>query len=100
MTDFFTRPAGLSVSEIADLTGAKPRDGAKLDGIVSGVAALDRARPTDLAFMDSAKYVDSLSRTSAGVCLTTERFAERAPTGTAVLLTAEPFRDFVAVARK
>jgi UDP-3-O-[3-hydroxymyristoyl] glucosamine N-acyltransferase len=38
--------------------------------------------------------------TRAAVCLTTERFAERVPQGITVLLTKEPFRDFVVVARK
>ena len=97
---FFQQPSGLTVREIAALTGAKPRDPARLDGVVSGIAALERARPYDLTFLDGAKHLDRMATTGAGVCLTTESFAKRAPATLTVLLTAEPFRDFVAVARK
>jgi UDP-3-O-[3-hydroxymyristoyl] glucosamine N-acyltransferase len=100
MSQFFPQPAGLTVREIVDLTGAKPRNGVNLDGVVSGVAAIDRARPHDLVFVDSAKYIDRLAATRAGFCLTTERFAEGVPGTMYVLLTPDPFRDFVVVARK
>ncbi|MBX9827682.1 MAG: UDP-3-O-(3-hydroxymyristoyl)glucosamine N-acyltransferase [Xanthobacteraceae bacterium] len=97
---FFKEPEGLTVGEIAALTGAKPREGAKLDRTIRGIATLDRARASDLAFFESAKYLDQLAATRAAVCLTTERFAERVPQAITVLLTKEPFRDFVIVARK
>ena len=100
MSQFFPQPAGLTVREIVDLTGAKPRNGVKLDGVVSGVAAIDRARPHDLVFVDSAKYIELLAATRAGFCLTTERFAEGVPGTMYVLLTPDPFRDFVVVARE
>lgn len=96
---FFKQPAGLTVGEVAALTGARPRDGAKLDHSIRGIATLDRARASDLVFFESAKYLDQLAATRAAVCLTTERFADRMPQGITVLLTKEPFRDFVIVAR-
>jgi UDP-3-O-[3-hydroxymyristoyl] glucosamine N-acyltransferase len=97
---FLPQPTGLTVREIAALTGAVPREGAKLNCLISGVAALDRARPSDLVFLDSAKYLDRLAGTRAGVCITTERFAQSAPAGLSVLRSAEPFRDFVTISRK
>jgi UDP-3-O-[3-hydroxymyristoyl] glucosamine N-acyltransferase len=100
MTQFFPRPQGLTVGEIAALTGAVPRDGARLDDVISGIAALDRARGGDLTFLDRARYLGLLTGTRAGVCITTERFASSAPAALTVLRSAEPFRDFVAVARK
>jgi len=100
MTSFFPQPKSLSVREIADLTGAVPRPGAQLDLVVSGIAAIDRARASDLVYADNAKYLDRLAATRAGVCLTSELFAARAPTALTVLYTANPFRDFVVVARR
>jgi UDP-3-O-[3-hydroxymyristoyl] glucosamine N-acyltransferase len=100
MNRFFSRPTALTVREIVVLTGAVPRGAVRLDGAISGIAALDRARPSDLTFIDSAKHVDGLMATRAGVCLATAQFAERVPAALAVLVTAEPFRDFVTVARK
>ena len=75
---FFKRPAGLTVRAIAVLTGAQARAGARLDHVVTDVASLDRAGPSDLAFLDTPKYADALASTHAGVCLMTERF-EGAP---------------------
>ena len=100
MNSFFPKPVGLTVREIADLTGAIPRDGARLDLLVTNVAALDRARPSDLVFMDNAKYIEPLAVTRAGVCLANERFGGQAPPSLTVLLTNQPFRDFVMVSRK
>lgn len=97
---FFKSPEGLTIAEIAELTGAKPRDGTKLDHVVHDIATLSQARPVDLTFFETVKYVDQLAETRAGACLTIERFAERIPADVAVLLTREPFRDFVAVTRK
>ena len=100
MRTFFPQASALTVREIVELTRAVPRDGARLDGVVTGIAALDRAGASDLVYADSAKYLDRLAATRAGVCLTTDRFAEQAPAALTVLFTAQPFRDFVVVSRK
>jgi UDP-3-O-[3-hydroxymyristoyl] glucosamine N-acyltransferase len=100
MSQFFPQPKGLSVRDIAALTGAVPRAGARLDRVISGIASLDRARASDMVFLDRLRSVDRLKATRAGACLTSERFEAHAPPGTTVLRTAKPFHDFVAVARK
>jgi UDP-3-O-[3-hydroxymyristoyl] glucosamine N-acyltransferase len=100
MHTFFPPQSGLTVREIADLTGAVPRDGARLDFVVTGIAALDQARPSDLVYMDNSRYLAPLAATRAGVCLTTEQFAEQAPAALTVLRTAQPFRAFVVISRK
>jgi UDP-3-O-[3-hydroxymyristoyl] glucosamine N-acyltransferase len=100
MTQFFQQPSGLSVREVAALTGAAPRGGAPLDGVILGIAGIERARRSDLVFVDNAKYLDRLAATRAGFCLTTELFAERAPASLTVLHSKDPFRDFVTVARR
>jgi UDP-3-O-[3-hydroxymyristoyl] glucosamine N-acyltransferase len=97
---FFKRPSGLTVSEIAVLTGAEPRNGAQLDRLITSIAPLERAGPSDLAYLDSPKYVGGLARTRAGACLMPERFESRAPAGLIVMLSREPYRAFVAVARQ
>jgi UDP-3-O-[3-hydroxymyristoyl] glucosamine N-acyltransferase len=94
---FFTRAATLSLSEVAALTGAELQGDAERR--IGNIAALDRAGPADLTFLDNAKYTDQLTATRAGACLTSARFAGRAPAGLAVLRTREPFRAFVTVAR-
>jgi UDP-3-O-[3-hydroxymyristoyl] glucosamine N-acyltransferase len=100
MSRFFQQPQGLTVREIAALTGAVPRQDARLDAVVSGIDTLDRARPADLVFIDSPRYADRLAATRGGVCLVTEALSARAPASLIVLHTKQPFRDFVVVARK
>jgi UDP-3-O-[3-hydroxymyristoyl] glucosamine N-acyltransferase len=96
---FFNRGRGLTVREIAALTGAEPQPSADLDRRITGVAALDRAAPHDLAFLDKPKYAAQLSASGAGVCLTTKRHARGAPAHISVLCVAEPYRAFVEVTR-
>jgi len=97
---FFKHPVGLTVGEIATLTGAKLRTGARLDDLITNVAPLNRAGSSDLAFLDTAKYADVLTSTRAGACLMTERFESQAPSGMNVLRAKEPYRAFVIVARR
>jgi UDP-3-O-[3-hydroxymyristoyl] glucosamine N-acyltransferase len=97
---FFKRPSGLTLREIAELTGASPRPGAPPDRRVSDIAPLDRAGPCDLAFLDSPRYADDLAATNAGICLVAERYADRAPPRVAVLVAPQPYLAFVAAARK
>ena len=96
---FFNRGRGLTVREIAALTGAEPQPGADLDRRITGIAALDRAAPHDLAFLDKPKYAAQLSASGAGACLTTKRHAGGAPAHISVLCVAEPYRAFVEVTR-
>ena len=96
---FFDRGRGLTVREIAALIGAEPRSGAHLDHRITGIASIDRAAPDDLTFLDKPKYAAQLSSSGAGACLTTERYADRAPERMSVLCVAEPFRAFVEIAR-
>lgn len=97
---FFDRGPGLTVREIAAIAGAEPRPGAVLDHRITGIASLDRATPSDLAFFDKPKYAAHLSATDAGACLMTERYASHAPSHVSVLCLREPYRAFVEVTRK
>jgi UDP-3-O-[3-hydroxymyristoyl] glucosamine N-acyltransferase len=97
---FFKQPAGMTVGEIAALTGATPRAGVKLDHVITDVAQLDLAGPDDLTFFDNAKYRDDLRTTKAGACLIADRFAKDAPDNLTILSVKEPYRAFVAAAGK
>jgi UDP-3-O-[3-hydroxymyristoyl] glucosamine N-acyltransferase len=96
---FFKRPQGLTAQEIAALTGAVAR-GDVGERRISGIAPLDRASPSELTFMQNAKYGAAFAATHAGICLTTEKFAAGAPRHVAVLVTPAPYRAFVTVAQK
>jgi UDP-3-O-[3-hydroxymyristoyl] glucosamine N-acyltransferase len=97
--DFFPPNRELTIEEIVSLTGAKPRPDTPLDPRIRDIAPLDRARSTDITFLDDAKYLDALATTRAAACLMAPRFAAQAPEKLAVLVAAQPYRAFVAVAR-
>jgi UDP-3-O-[3-hydroxymyristoyl] glucosamine N-acyltransferase len=96
---FFQRGPGLSIREIAALTGAAAREGADLDRRITGIAALDRAAPTDLTFLENRKYADQAAATGAGACLTLDRLAGHVGGRVAILCARAPYRAFVEVAR-
>jgi UDP-3-O-[3-hydroxymyristoyl] glucosamine N-acyltransferase len=97
---FFKKLSGLTLGDIVALTGAEPCAGARLDLAITNIAPLDRAGPGDLTFLDSAKYAHLLPATHASACLVAPRFAGNAPKNLIVLTSREPYRAFVAVARK
>ncbi len=96
---FFKGARSLTIAEIAAMTGAQPAAGAPLDLVITHIAPLDTARPTDLAFFDNSKYLDDLAATRAGACLMAPRFASKAPAGLMVLTVRDPYRAFVTVAQ-
>lgn len=96
---FFRHARGLSLDEIATLTGATPAAPARARVIVN-VAPLERAAPSDLGFFDNKRFSVAAASTHAGACLTTAALAKELPARVAVLVVREPYRAFVTVARE
>jgi UDP-3-O-[3-hydroxymyristoyl] glucosamine N-acyltransferase len=96
---FFEQSAGLTIGEIANLSGAKPKPGTRAADLITSAAPLEYARSSDLTFLASPRYASALGSTGAGACLTTERFASQAPSGLNVLCTDQPYRAFVKIMR-
>jgi UDP-3-O-[3-hydroxymyristoyl] glucosamine N-acyltransferase len=99
MPDFFPTNRELTIAEIVALTRAEPRPGTPLDRRIGNIAPLDTAQACDISFLDNPKYFGELTTTRAGACLLAPRFAAAAPARLPALVTAEPYRAFVAVAR-
>jgi UDP-3-O-[3-hydroxymyristoyl] glucosamine N-acyltransferase len=97
---FFQHRVELTLREIAALTGAEPGRNAELDRRISGIAPLERAAPTDLCFLDNAKFAAQASICEAGACLTLERLAKLLPDRVSLLLVREPYRAFVETSRR
>jgi UDP-3-O-[3-hydroxymyristoyl] glucosamine N-acyltransferase len=97
---FFRHPAGLTVGEIASLTGAELQDVTTLAQRMTNVAPVDLAEAGDLTFVDSAKFAKALTSTRAGAVLISEHLQCLVPSGLVVLLTPKPYKCFVLVARE
>jgi UDP-3-O-[3-hydroxymyristoyl] glucosamine N-acyltransferase len=97
---FLRHSRGLTLAEIAALTGAAmPVKGAD-SRRVSGIATLDRASPADLAFLDSRVHAAAAKASRAGACLTTEGLAANLSADTVPLIVKAPYRAFVLAARE
>jgi UDP-3-O-[3-hydroxymyristoyl] glucosamine N-acyltransferase len=91
---------GLTLAEIAALTGAAPPAAPLLDRRIVDVAPLNRAAPSAVTFFDHNKYITAAGATHAGACFTTAALAAHLPSAVPALIVSEPFRAFVTVARE
>jgi UDP-3-O-[3-hydroxymyristoyl] glucosamine N-acyltransferase len=97
---FLRHPPGLTVGEIAALTGAALQDVTNHSQRMTNVAPIDLAEAGDLTFVDNVKFAKALTSTRAGAVLISEHFQCLVPSGLVVLLTPEPYKCFVLVTRK
>jgi UDP-3-O-[3-hydroxymyristoyl] glucosamine N-acyltransferase len=97
---FLRQSAGLTLDEIASLTGATIVSRSPRIGLIVNIAPLDRAGPRDLAFLESRNFAAAASATHAGACLTTAALAKELPNHVSVLITHQPYRAFVMAARE
>jgi UDP-3-O-[3-hydroxymyristoyl] glucosamine N-acyltransferase len=97
---FFEQPPVSTLADLAALTSAHLADPARAGQQIKGLASLDEAGPMHLTFFDNLKYADQLAATKAGACLVSARFEASVPAHVAVLRSAQPFREFVKIARE
>src|ERR1700736_5795058 len=97
---FLRHSPGLTVGEIAALTGAELQDVANRPQRMTNVEPIDLAEAGDLTFVDNGKFAKALTSTRAGAVLINQQFQSLVPSGLVVLLTSEPYKGFVLVARE
>jgi UDP-3-O-[3-hydroxymyristoyl] glucosamine N-acyltransferase len=97
---FYEQTPWSTLADLAALTKAQLGDPAKAGQPVRGLASLDEAGPMHLTFFDNLKYADLLASTRAGACLVSPRFEASVPAHVTVLRAAQPFREFVMIARE
>jgi UDP-3-O-[3-hydroxymyristoyl] glucosamine N-acyltransferase len=91
---FFPTHEGISLSELADLCGAKLADSAYSDRMITGLAPLSRATSCDITFANSRKSLPVLAASNAGAVLVTTRLAQDVPHGVAALIVDAPQTAF------
>lgn len=88
----------LTLGNIAEALGVELRG--ESGRTIDGAAPLDRATPSQLSFFANAKYSAQLAASRAGAVLLSPAEAPKAPAGLALLVSANPYRDFaIATAR-
>ena len=94
---FFVSERELSAAEVATLVGIEAPAECPAGLRLTGVASLEDAGPSDIAYMDNPRYGEALASTRAGLCLTSKRFAARVPAGTYGLIVPDPHRAYAAI---
>ncbi|MBB5751313.1 UDP-3-O-(3-hydroxymyristoyl)glucosamine N-acyltransferase [Prosthecomicrobium pneumaticum] len=97
---FFRAAQAMPLGVVAELTGASLLRPELAGRLVSGVAPLDSAGPSDLTFLDNARYAGQLAATRAGGCFLARRFADGLPADVAGLITDRPHEAYVAALRR
>ena len=96
---FFTVAGPFSVSQLAEIAGARPAPGSDPGRFIEDVAPLDAAGPAHVSFLDNRRYVPVFVASRAGACVVQPDLAAKAPAGMALLLTDEPYRAYARIAR-
>lgn len=95
---FFVNRGPFALGELAAVGEATLRNPAQASLQIRDVAPLDTAGPNDISFLDNRRYVDVFKASAAGACVVAANFAEAAPAGMALLVTAKPYRAYARIA--
>ena len=96
---FHKRSGSYSLEELAKLTGCELATESDASLSIEDVAPLDTADNTALSFLDNIRYKDQLKSTKAGACIIMPDYADIAPSGTALLLSANPYKSYALAAQ-
>jgi UDP-3-O-[3-hydroxymyristoyl] glucosamine N-acyltransferase len=96
---FFTVAGPFRLDELAQRCGGELAPGTDGELLLRDVGALDSAGAEQISFLDNKKYVDAFTRSGAGACIVHPSLASKAPSGMALLLSADPYRAYAQVAR-
>lgn len=97
---FFTRAGPFQLGDLSAQSEARPGTEADTSVAIHDVRTLDDATNRDVAFFENPKYLGQFLETRAAACFVLERFADRAPPDTAVLLSDYPYRSFALALRR
>ena len=89
-------PRIYSLKEIATLINAKPVGNPDFE--VLGINEIHMVEPGDLTFVDHPKYYDKALNSRATTILINKEV--EAPEGKALLISEDPFRDYVSLAQR
>jgi UDP-3-O-[3-hydroxymyristoyl] glucosamine N-acyltransferase len=86
-----SEPSGLALYDLAKEVGSALPASADPGVRMRGGASLETAESWHVAYMDHARYADSLRATLAGACIVSKRFAHMVPSRTVALVVSNPY---------
>lgn len=95
---FFVNRGPFRLAQLGEIGEAELRDRGQAGLEIVDVAPLDTAGANDISFLDNRRYVEMYTQSRAGACVVAEAFADRAPEGMALLISARPYRCYARIA--
>jgi UDP-3-O-[3-hydroxymyristoyl] glucosamine N-acyltransferase len=95
---FFSVSGPFTLKELARSAEAEIGAGDP-EKIFDDVAPLDKAKESNVSFLDNRKYVEQFTKTNAGACIVRPDMASKAPEGMALLLSQDPYRGYARIAK-
>lgn len=92
---FFARSGPYPLATVAKAAGGTALD---VDLLLTGVAPLQAAGPSEVSFLDNRRYASVLEKTSAGAVIVRPEMAARVPAGTVPIVTTAPYEGWARVA--
>lgn len=92
---FFARSGPHVLASVAEAAGGTATEG---DLLLTGVAPLQSAGPTEVSFLDNRRYASALEATSAGAVIVHPDMLARVPQGTVPIVTESPYEGWARVA--
>lgn len=96
---FFKKAGPFSLAELAAVAGAELGAGADPALVISDVGPLDEAGEGTVSFLDNKKYLPDFEKTAAAACIVEPGYADKAPSGVALLLTDKPYKAYALIAQ-
>ncbi len=96
---FFTVSEPISLEKLAEIAQADMAGNISAQALYRDVAALSDAVEDQVSFLDNKSYIKAFSTSKAGACLVDPDFADRAPSGMALLLTKQPYHAYARIAQ-
>ena len=96
---FFHSRGPITLGEIVTLTGAEPVGAIDPAQTFEGVKPLDLAGPRDVSFLDGSRFLAAFRTSAAGASFLKREHAGEGRAGLVRLVTSDPYRAYVLVAR-
>lgn len=95
---FFKKAGPFTLAQLCETANVEL--GADQDGekIIKRVAPLQTADGDCISFLDNPKYVDAFAKTEAGACVINPKIADKAPNGTSLVLSENPYYTYALIA--
>jgi UDP-3-O-[3-hydroxymyristoyl] glucosamine N-acyltransferase len=98
-TPFFPKGSGLTLAEVAAMTGAALGDGVEATRRVTGIATLGEAGASDLSFFDNPRYAEAVSETGAACVVVAQKHLHLVPAGIPSMVAKNPHAAFATAGR-